>query len=127
MIKTLEVHTDERGDLFEMLRADEIEKQIKQINIIKVNPGFERGDHYHEKKFEWFTVVQGSVELTLYNVKTKEKQIIELSDKKPQMISIVPNVHHKFKNNSNEIAVLVEAIDHTYNPQEEDTFPLEIT
>lgn len=126
-IKGLETHTDERGGLVEMLKENDIEKPIKQINVITINPGFERGDHYHKEKFEWFFVARGNVELSLYNTETKEKQIIELSAEKPQVVNITPNIAHKFKNISKETAVLIYAINHVYNPSQTDTYPFKIT
>ena len=60
-IVDLELHSDYRGDLYEVMRfiTQDIPSQ-GQIYVYTVNPGERRGDHYHIDKKEWFICVIGS-------------------------------------------------------------------
>ena len=58
-IKNLELHSDNRGDLFEALRfKSERIPNGGQIYIYSVKPGCRRGDHYHKRKEEWSPLLQ---------------------------------------------------------------------
>lgn len=80
-----------------------------------------RGDHYHDKATEWFTLLQGKSELKLMDMDTKEEIIISLSSDKPKTIVIPPNVAHAFLNTQEEPFLLLAYTDELYDPV--DTIP----
>lgn len=125
-IKKLEVHSDKRGWLVELLKANELEKPVKQIHITSIKPGYIRGNHYHSKRMEWFFIVAGKAKLSLQDIKTKEKICFKLSSKEPKVITIFPNISHAVKNIGKEMAYLVSAQSDIYNPRNPDAFPWEI-
>ena len=125
-IKKLQIHEDERGWLVELLKANEIEEPIKQIHIASIKPGHVRGNHYHSKRMEWFFIVAGKAELSLHDIKTKEKICFKLSSKEPKVITIFPNIAHTVKNVGKEMVYLVSAQSDIYNPKKPDAFPWEI-
>ncbi len=61
-IQDLEIKSDERGWLFELLRGEWLEKhkQFGQFHISVAYPGKVRGNHYHTRKVEWFCVPVGT-------------------------------------------------------------------
>lgn len=121
-IKELEIHSDKRGWLVEMLKKNEIKNEIKQIYIATIKPGSVRGNHYHLKRTEWFFIATGKAELYLEDIKTKEKIRLKISSKRPKVVTIFPKVAHAVKNSSREIAYLVSAQNTIYNPKHPDTF-----
>ena len=125
-IKKLEVHSDKRGWLVELLKANELEKPVKQIHIASIKPGCVRGNHYHSKRIEWFFIVAGKAKLSLQDIKTKEKICFKLSLKKPMVITIFPNISHAVKNIGKEVVYLVSAQSDIYNPKKPDAFPYKI-
>jgi len=125
-IKELEIHSDNRGWLVELLKANELEKPVKQIHITSINPGYIRGNHYHSKRMEWFFVVAGKAKLSLQDIKTKEKIHFKLSPKEPKVITIFPFIAHAVKNVGKEIVYLVSAQSDIYNPKKPDAFPYKI-
>lgn len=125
-IKELEIHADERGWLVELLKAKELEKPVRQIHIASIKPGQIRGNHYHSKRIEWFFIVAGRARLTLQDIKTEEKIYLELSPKKPQVITIFPYVAHSVKNLGRKAAYLVSAQSDIYNHEKPDKFPYKI-
>ena len=125
-IKKLEVHSDKRGWLVELLKANELEKPVKQIHITSIKPGYIRGNHYHSKRMEWFFVVAGKAKLSLQDIKTKEKIHFKLSPKEPKVITIFPFIAHAVKNVGKEIVYLVSAQSDIYNPKKPDAFRWEV-
>ncbi|MDO8743332.1 MAG: WxcM-like domain-containing protein [Candidatus Azambacteria bacterium] len=121
-IKELEIHSDNRGWLVELLKANQIEKPVKQIHISSIKPGQARANHYHSKRIEWFFIVAGKAELFLQDIKTKEKISFKLSQKKPKVITIFPYVAHAVRNAGKETVYLVAAQSDIYNPKNPDAF-----
>ena len=75
---------------------------------------------------EWFFVVAGRAELSLQDIKTKEKICFKLSPKKPKAITIFPYIAHVVRNTGKEMVYLVSAQSDIYNPKNPDTFRWEI-
>lgn len=122
-VKELEIHSDERGWLVEMLKRNELKKEIKQINVATIKPGGIRGNHYHLKRTEWFLIIRGKAEFYLADLKTEEKVCFKISPNKATVITVFPKIAHAVKNSGKGIAYLVEAQNTIYNPKNPDTFP----
>jgi len=122
-IKALEIHSDKRGWLVELLKKNEIKDEIKQIYIATIKSEKIRGNHYHSKRTEWFFIAAGKVKLYLEDIKTKEKICLKLSSKEPKVITIFPYIAHAVKNIGKEIVYLVSAQNDIYNSKNPDTFP----
>ena len=122
-IKELEIHSDKRSWLVEMLKRNELREDIKQIYVATIKPRGVRGNHYHLKRTEWFFIATGETEIFLEDIKTKEKIRLTFSSKKPKVITIFPRIAHAVKNSSREIVYLVSAQNTIYNPKYPDTFP----
>ncbi|MCK5537481.1 MAG: WxcM-like domain-containing protein [Bacteroidales bacterium] len=80
-----------------------------------------RGNHYHDKAKEWFTLLEGNAELKLMDMETKEVMIIALSSDDPKTIVIPPSVAHAFINTAEEPFLLLAYTDELYDPK--DTIP----
>ena len=80
-----------------------------------------RGNHYHDKAKEWFTLIQGRAELKLMDMKTEEVISIALSADEPKTIVIPPGVAHAFLNTEEESFLLLAYTDELYDPV--DTIP----
>jgi len=122
-VKELEIHSDKRGWLVEILKRGELKEDIKQVYVATIKPGHVRGNHYHSKRMEWFFIAAGKVKLYLEDIKTKEKICLKLSSKKPKVITIFPYLAHAVKSIGKEIVYLVSAQSDIYNPKNPDTFP----
>ena len=121
--KELEIHSDERGWLVEMLKRDALKEDIKQVYVATIKPGCVRGNHYHLKRTEWFFIAAGKARLCLEDIKNKEKICLKLSAKKPKVITIFPKIAHAVKNISKETIYLISGQNTIYNPKNPDTFP----
>ena len=125
-VKELEIHSDKRGRLVEMLKRNELKEDIKQVYVATIKPGHVRGNHYHLKRTEWLFIINGKAELYLEDIKTKEKICLKISSKKPKVITIFPKIAHAVKNPSKEIIYLVSAQNTIYNPKNPDTYEYQI-
>ena len=90
----LELKTDSRGSLFELLKSP----AIGQVFLSYTNPGITRGNHFHHTKTEKFCVIAG--EGLIQFRKPEDKNIIEyqVSGKKPKIIDIPPGYTHNITN-----------------------------
>ena len=75
-----------------------------------------RGDHYHERATEWFTLLQGKSDLKLMDMDSKETMIIKLSAELPKTVVIPPNVAHAFINTQEDPFLLLAYTDVLYDP-----------
>ena len=121
-IKELNIHSDERGWLVEMLKRNELKEDIKQIYVATIKPGCTRGNHYHLKRIEWFFVAGEKAELYLEDLETKKIICLKLSSKKPRVVTVFPKIAHAVKNSGKETVYLVSAQNTIYNPKNSDTF-----
>lgn len=81
-----------------------------------------RGNHYHPKATEWFTLIEGHAELKLKDMQTEELYSIMLSEDIPQTVVIPPNVAHAFVNVKEDPFLLLAYTDVLYDPA--DTIPV---
>lgn len=121
-VENLEIHSDERGWLVELLKANRLEKPVKQLHIASIRVGKIRGNHYHNKRIEWFFLVKGRVRLTLEDIKTKKRVSFDLSSRNPKVVTAFPCIAHALKNTGKETAYLVAAQSDLYDPKNPDRF-----
>lgn len=126
IIKNLIAWTDKRGWLVEMLKRNEIDEDIKQIYAATIEPGCVRGNHYHQKRVEWFFIAGGSAQICLEDIKTKAKELIDTTPEKPQRITINRNIAHAVKNISGETIYLFSAQNNIFDPQNPDTYEYQL-
>ena len=121
----LVLHTDPRGALFEVLRFEDFNiPKDGYIYTFSINPHYRRGDHYHNKKEEWFTCVYGAAKVLLSTVDGKHHCVIELSADKPSLVYVPAGTTHAVINQGEEVAVLVSygTIPHVDGTEDNDTF-----
>jgi dTDP-4-dehydrorhamnose 3,5-epimerase-like enzyme len=118
----LEIHTDKRGVLFEIMRFKDQNIPGKgYFYTFSVNPGARRGDHYHKRKKEWFACIYGEA-VVLIEDKKGNKEKIKLTSSKPKLLYFGPYTAHTVLNESDGVAVLVSYGSKQHNPKDEDTF-----
>lgn len=118
-------HSDQRGSLFEVIRFRDFNiPEGGQIYTFTINPGFRRGDHYHHKKEEWFTCVQGKAVVLLSTVDGSFNKVIELSADSPKLIYAPAETTHALLNRESEVAVIVSYGTVQHNDDDPDTYYL---
>jgi len=125
-VKPLEVHCDERGWLFEILRCDEeIFQKFGQVYLTAAYPGVVKAWHMHRRQTDYFCCVAGMIKLVLCDRRegSPTKGTIEeffAGERNPILVVIPPGVAHGFKCISGEPALVINVPTEPYNAAEPD-------
>jgi UDP-2-acetamido-2,6-beta-L-arabino-hexul-4-ose reductase len=116
-----ELHNNQTGSFQELVHSSDV--KFGQLSLLTINPGCNRGGHYHTRKEEWFCCIHGNCELMLLNIhdNTSKKTIMDGS--KREFIKVKPYEKHFVKNLSDqeECEILI-IISEEYDPNDSDTF-----
>lgn len=112
-IRRLQRHTDQRGWLAEIFRADEIEPgRMPAMGYVSVTkPGESRGPHEHREQSDWFCFVgPGRFEVRLWDNRPEspthtQSQTLIVGEAEPTMILVPPGVVHGYRNIGSEEAM----------------------
>jgi dTDP-4-dehydrorhamnose 3,5-epimerase len=133
-VRALTVHPDERGHLFEILRADDPEFQkFGQVYITTAHPGIIKGWHCHQIQTDHFCLIKGRAIFALYDPRPDsatqgQVDVIACDDEHPQLIVIPPRVYHGFKNTGTIDVICMNCPTEPYNaanPDEERIDPFD--
>ncbi len=116
-------HSDERGTFYEILKT----LDSGQFSVSTTKPGdFVRGNHYHNTKNEKFLVVKGEALIQLRDIFSDEVIEYRVSDKKMEIVEMIPGYTHNIKNISDEEMILFIWASENYDPKNPDTYYLEV-
>ena len=118
--------SDDRGWFLKAITGTEnkLPERTGEIYLTMGKKGQTKGGHYHPKALEWFTLIKGRAILKLEDVKTHERQEVEMSLDNPQTIFIPNYVAHQIENRDDEDFILLAYTDLLYNPK--DTIPYQL-
>lgn len=120
--RRLELHADQRGTLFEVLRA----QSGGQCFVSNTRPGVLRGEHFHLHKFESFFVIQGEARIRLRKVTTSQVDTLQVSGNAPTRVDI-PTFHaHDIRNIGQTELVTLFWANEFYDPHSPDTYPMRV-
>lgn len=94
-----------------------------EVYLTYATPLQKKGEHYHPKANEWFTLLQGQSRVRLFDIITNEQHEIFLDAANPQTLFVPSGIAHAFDNLSETADFLLLAYtDQLYDPI--DTIPL---
>lgn len=114
----LKQNTDERGDFVEIVRSS---SGGGQASFSTTLPGVTRGEHFHRRKIERFSVVSGSGTISLRKMFSNEVFSFEVTGEKPQAIDMPTLWAHNITNTSNELLLTSFWINEPYDALRPDT------
>ena len=94
----LKLHSDKRGSFIEIAKS----LNQGQFSFSTTKPGIIRGNHFHIRKIERFSVIQGKALLQLRRIGTNEIIEYKVTGKKPCNIDIPIWHTHNIKNIGHE-------------------------
>ncbi|HIP14803.1 MAG TPA: SDR family oxidoreductase [Sulfurimonas autotrophica] len=119
----LKGHSDERGTFYEVLKTVD----SGQFSISTTNPGdVIRGHHYHNTKNEKFLLVKGEAVIELRHINSDEIIEYRVSDKKMEIVEMIPGYTHNIKNISDDVMILCIWANEVYDHDNPDTNYLEV-
>lgn len=121
VIENLVVHRDTRGALYEALRfKSQGVPEGGQIYVYTVAPGARRGDHFHERKCEWFACVAGRVRLLMKTMDgTRVDEILD--GDQPRLVFAGLGTSHAVLNEAENEAVIIAYASKEFDPTDSDT------
>jgi len=115
---SLNGHQDSRGTFYEIVKT----KDSGQFSLSTTVPGVLRGNHYHHTKNEKFLVVKGEAIIEFRHIITDEIIRYEVSDKKMQVVEMIPGYTHNIKNIGEEEMVLFLWANESFDIDNPDTY-----
>jgi UDP-2-acetamido-2,6-beta-L-arabino-hexul-4-ose reductase len=88
-------HADARGSFFEIIRSH---GGPSQSSFSTTEPGISRGDHFHRRKIERFTVLSGTATISLRKVFSDEVVEFEVTGDNPVAVDMPTMWSHKITN-----------------------------
>jgi UDP-2-acetamido-2,6-beta-L-arabino-hexul-4-ose reductase len=116
--KYLTAHEDNRGAFVEIIRHG-ISGQASYSTTFQ---GITRGNHFHTRKIERFTVIQGKALIQLRKIGTDEIFNFELVGSQPSFVDMPVWYTHNIKNIGHEELLTMFWINEPYDPTDPDTY-----
>ncbi|MCR4308146.1 MAG: NAD-dependent epimerase/dehydratase family protein [Candidatus Berkelbacteria bacterium] len=115
-------HSDDRGTFYEILKT----LGSGQFSISTTKPGITRGDHYHNTKNEKFLVIKGEALIKLRQIHNDQIIQYEVSDKKMEVVEMIPGYTHNITNISDSEMVFLIWANEAFDPDNPDTYYLKV-
>jgi UDP-2-acetamido-2,6-beta-L-arabino-hexul-4-ose reductase len=115
-------HKDSRGSFVEILRSE----MPGQISFSTTEPGIARGNHFHTRKIERFSVVKGKALIQLRKIGTEKVFNFFADGDEPAYVDIPIWYTHNIKNIGDDILYTSFWINEPYNPEDTDTYFVEV-
>jgi UDP-2-acetamido-2,6-beta-L-arabino-hexul-4-ose reductase len=115
-------HTDSRGDYAELIRTG----GGGQVSFSTTKPGITRGNHFHTRKIERFSVIKGEALVKLRKTGTREILEYRLTGARPSFVDMPVWYTHNITNTGTDDLYTVFWSSEFYNPGDPDTFAEEV-
>ena len=111
-------HADERGKFVEIIHL----KTGGQVSYSTTKPGVTRGNHFHTRKIERFSVIKGKALIQLRKYNTGEVLNFELDGDNASYVDMPIWYTHNIRNIGNDELLTVFWINEFYDVNDPDTF-----
>lgn len=111
-------HTDQRGAFVEVIRLN----VGGQISFSTTVPGVTRGNHFHTRKIERFSVIKGNALIQLREIGTDKCMDFYLEGSEPAYVDMPVWYTHNIKNIGTEDLYTIFWINEFYDVNDPDTF-----
>lgn len=118
----LKMNVDQRGSFTEIIRTPD--RGQVSVNISK--PGITKGNHWHHTKNEKFLVVSGKGVIRFRKLNSDEVIEYFVSGDKMEVVDIPVGYTHNIENIGENDMVTVMWVNESFNPEEPDTYYLEV-
>ncbi len=111
-------HADERGVFTELIKVE----TSGQFSFSTTVPGVTRGNHFHTRKIERFSVISGEAIIQLRKFGTDKVIDFQLSGNEPSYVDMPVWYIHNITNVGQELLYTTFWINEFYDPNDPDTF-----
>ena len=129
-IRPMNVHSDPRGNLYEILRSDEpMFRGFGQAYVLRVFKGERRGGHYHRFMWDFFAPVVGLIDVILLDIRPGptcgHSERFTLDAANPKGILVPPMVWHRIDSRFDEGCHAIGISSLPYDPGKPDKHVME--
>ena len=117
---SLQRHADARGSLFEIVRSRGGQGQSSFSTTV---PGVTRGDHFHRRKVERFTVLAGEATISLRRVFSDETARFHVTGDRPVAVDMPTGWAHNITNTGDDLLYTSFWTDDIFDATRPDTIP----
>lgn len=117
-------HTDPRGSFVELVR---LQGGGGQTSFSTTKPGITRGEHFHLRKIERFTVLSGQARISLRRAFHDEVVDFDVTGEQPCAVDMPTGWSHNITNTGDDELTTLFWINELYDPADPDTFPMPVT
>lgn len=114
----LKLNTDDRGSFVEMVKLN----SGGQVSFSTTVPGITRGNHFHTRKAERFTVIKGRAKIELRRIGSDRILTFELDGNEPSFVDMPIWFTHNITNVGEEELYTVFWINESFNTNDPDTY-----
>jgi len=111
-------HSDNRGAFVELIRLG----MGGQVSFSTTLPGITRGNHFHTRKIERFSVIKGKAKMELRRYGSSEVHTFYLDGDNPCYVDIPIWHYHNITNIGEDVLYTIFWISEQYNPADADTY-----
>lgn len=116
-------HADNRGSFFEVIRSHGGSGQTSFSTTV---PGITRGEHYHLRKIERFTVLAGRGRIAMRKLFSNDVMTFDISGDEPVAIDMPTMWAHNVSNTSSDLLYTMFWSNEFFDPGAPDTFPEDV-
>ncbi len=116
---------DRRGSLVENTQKN-IMTATQHFFVSKSKPGVVRGNHYHEKKSEWFYVIQGTCRICVEDKDSKKREELILKSEDNLIVLMEPKKAHAIENIGDNELILLALINEVLDHEKPDTYSYKV-
>ena len=116
--KKHKLNKDKRGVFSEIIKSN----INGQFSFSTTNKGIQRGNHFHTRKIERFSVISGTAIIELRRIGSKKKYIYKLNGDEPSYVDMPVWHTHNIKNIGDTTLITLFWINEFYNDKDPDTF-----
>lgn len=113
-----EQHSDDRGSFVEIIRLG----IGGQVSFSTTLPNVTRGNHFHTRKIERFSVIKGKAKIQMRKIDSDEVLEFYLDGDKPAYVDMPIWYTHNISNVGEDVLYTNFWINESYNPEDADTF-----
>lgn len=118
----LDIKTDQRGSLAELIKSD----HFGQIFMSTTHKGVIRGNHYHNTKVEKFCVLKGEAVIKFRHILEDEVLSYHVSGDEIEIVDIPPGYTHSIENLGNDEMIVLFWANQIFDPDKPDTYYSEV-
>ena len=124
----INAYEDFRGELKKVFKKPMLSdhKTIEEIYVLYTNKDSVRGNHYHKRNIEFFTVLKGTATIALKDLEKGEAELLRVSAGDDIVIKVPENVAHGFRNDEDEELVILAAASVQYDAEDTDTYTFQL-